>query len=288
MRNVHYWVIRPVNDHHVRDWEHRINSVVLGGTMDPLSLALSLAGIIPLVASALKYARDYRHAVVNRRESIADLVAELKILDSGVRQLQRFLDNESLRQRRVKFSDTSVLRSCCATCEVKLRDLCGKLAREGKSRFSQYVWPLTEEEHRKTLHSIRNFATWMQFALTVEGCALLAHGSEELLKLLARQLEQFQAIDSIQLNVQEIRDAVGAQTHLLESSKEQEDRRELLDWISTTVHDQKHLRLQATRSANTGAWITKQEEYLTWNILESPRNVLWYTGFQGSGKTHLV
>ena len=255
--------------------------------MDPVSVGLGIAGVLPLVAAAIKFASSYRDAIRNRSKSIATLILELEALEACLKRLDEFLNSDVLKANDVKFDDTSVLRSCCSACETKLSNLCKKLSQDER-KVSRYLWPLSEKEHEKTVQELRNFTTWMQFALSINGCRLLSHTREDVLQIMGQQLEQFKTIQSIQLQTLKLSDAVQAQTRLIEQSNQQEAKRKLLDWISTIKHDQKHSRIRGSRTENTGSWILQTTEYLVWRDDLSAANLLWCPGIQGSGKTTLV
>jgi hypothetical protein len=256
--------------------------------MDPVTFALGIAGVLPLVAAAIRFARSYRDAIRNRSKSIATLIVELEALEACLKSLGEFLNSDALKTGDVKFDDTSVLRSCCSVCETKLGNLCKKLGQEENGNASRYLWPLSEKEHEKTVQELRNFTIWMQFALSVDGCRLLSRTREDVLQIMGQQLEQFKTIQSIQLQTLKLSDVIEAQTRLIEQSNQQEAKRKLLNWISTMKHDQKHSRIRGSRTENTGSWLLQTAEYLVWRDDLSAANLLWCPGIQGSGKTTLV
>jgi hypothetical protein len=256
--------------------------------MDPVSLSLGLAGILPLVANAITSAKRYMDAVATAKKSIAILITELEALQRNVVSLQELLKADDLSCGSVIFRENSVLLSCSAACETKLRILCNKLGQEANGKRSRFLWPFSEKEHQKTVQELRNFTIWMQFALSVDGCRLLSRTSDDVLKLMAQQLDQFRTIQSLEASTLQIYDVVKDQKRILEASVEQETRKTILDWISSVKNYQKHQVLQLSREENTGTWLLRREEYLRWRDGLSSSKILWCYGNQGSGKTNLV
>jgi hypothetical protein len=262
--------------------------------MDPLSLSLGIAGLLPLIAKAIKGAKDYRDAVVNAKGSIAALISELEALQSNVKNLQQFLEGDTLSSQgsSLRFSQTSVLSSCSSACEAKLHALCRKLSQqvEDNGRRSRFLWTFNEKEHQKTVQELRNFSHWMHFALSIDGCRLLSQTADDVLKVLGQQLEQFRAIESLEKTTAQMYNTVQAQKDLIEDSLAQDVRAKLLDWISTVKYGQKHQALQASRAKDTGNWILRSPEYTGWRDGQGQdqSGVLWCHGIQGSGKTNIA
>jgi hypothetical protein len=256
--------------------------------MDPVSLALGIAGILPLIAKAINCAKEYRDAVVTAKDSIAALINELETLQSSVSSLQEFLKHDTITRGDVRFQQTSVLLACCQACDAKLRSLCKKLGQEDCGRRSRLLWPFSKRDHEKTVQELRNFTTWMHFAISVDGCKLLSQTADDVLRLLGQQLDQFKAIQSLEKTTLQIHDTLTGQTVLLEDSLARDQRRDILDWISKIAYYQKHQTLQASRAKDTGSWILDSPEYIRWRDSSDETSVLWCEGIQGSGKTNLV
>lgn len=249
--------------------------------MDPLSVALGIAGILPLIAKAIKVAKEYKDGVDGAKTSIVALVKELEALQLNAVGLNEFLQSTKVVSDGLSFQHTSVLFSCSTNCEVKLRVLLEKLERKAESKWSRLQWPFSEKESQKMAQEIRNFATWMHFALSLDGCRLLSHTSEDVTKVLGQQLEQFRVIQSVQETTSRIFDVV----HV---GQVRGARKEILDWVSTASFYQKHQSLQETRTGNTGNWILHNPAYLGWRDKTSEANILCCHGIKGSGKTTLT
>lgn len=257
--------------------------------MDPASLALGFAGILPLIAKAICSAKAYIDAVGRAREAAAGLVTELEALQSNISNLHVFLKSPSLSKGDLRFHQTSVLLSCSTACEARVRALCRKLSDQDNGRIGLLLWPFSEKEHKKTLQELQSFTNWIQFALSIDGCRLLSRTADDVLELMGRQLEQFKLLQSVDENTSATLNIVQDQKKLLQDAEERERRRKILDWLSTPGHYmyQKHQALQSSRARDTGNWILRHDLYLKWRDGLEASNVLWCHGIQGSGKSTL-
>ena len=155
--------------------------------MDPFSLATAVFGLAGVSIQVINIANSYVSSVIHRKESIRALISELRVLKFNFESLDKFLRSEMTDVRMV-FERTSVLRSCTAACEEKLRALLKNLSSNEDSQPKIVVWPLGESEHQKTIEDLRAFAQWLHFALTIDGCSLLARTSNDVLEILGNQL----------------------------------------------------------------------------------------------------
>jgi hypothetical protein len=256
--------------------------------MDPLSLSIGLAGILPLITKAITTSKEYIDSVRSAKTSIATFVIELEALQFNVANLHDLLKGDSFNDTAVRFHKSSVLLTCSAACEAKLRSLCERMDQEANRKRNRFLWPFTEKEHEKTIQELRDFTNWMKFALSVDGCRLLSRTSDDVLKLMGQQLEQFRTIQTLEAKTLRILDIVKEQKLVIQANIEQEARKSILDWISTLKHYQKHQLVQASRAQNTGMWILQSDEFIQWRDDSSPSNVLVCHGIQGSGKTNLA
>lgn len=256
--------------------------------MEPVSFAVGLASILPLIAGAITTSKEYIDTVRSARKSIAALVAELEALQGNVESLHVLLKEDLYEDGSLRFHESSVLLNCSAACEAKLHSLCEKLKQERKGKIYRLLWPFTEKEHQKTIQEIRNFTNWMQFALSIDGCRLLSQTSDCVLEVMGKQLEHFKTVKSLEADTLQVLDLLKEQKLSNEARIEQETKREVLGWISTLKHYQKHQLVQKSRMKDTGSWILKRTEFSQWRDENSMSNVLVCHGIQGSGKTNLA
>ncbi|KXX73563.1 Vegetative incompatibility protein HET-E-1 [Madurella mycetomatis] len=254
--------------------------------MDPASLAIGVAGILPLITKAICSAKAYIDAVGRAREAAAALITVLEALQLNISNLHALLKSTSLCKDDLRFHQTSVLLSCSTACEAKLRALCRKLSNQDNGRIGVCLWPFSEKEHQKTLQELQTFTNWMQFALSIDGCRLLSRTADDVLELMGRQLGQFKLLQSVEENTSVTLNIVQAQNKLFQDA---EERSKILGWLSTPRHYmyQKHQALQSSRTRDTGNWILRHDLYLKWRDGSEDSNVLWCHGIQGSGKSTL-
>ncbi|KAK0387224.1 hypothetical protein NLU13_5537 [Sarocladium strictum] len=256
--------------------------------MDPLSISMGVAGVLPLIAQVITTAREYVNSVANAREMIRSLILELEVLKSAIEKLGDLLLTDKIAESDIQFDQASVLLSCSTAIEVKLQELFKRLARESNRKLGSLLWPFTEKEHQKTIGELKNFTTWIHFALSIDGCRLLSQTSDHVVAVLAGQLEQFKATQKLDSKTTELFSAVQKQNKALEDSASLDHRRRVLDWISTTKHDIRHAILQRSRTQNTGSWLLRSDSFMEWRAGRSQANILWCNGIQGSGKTVLA
>jgi hypothetical protein len=256
--------------------------------MEAISLAVGLGEILPLIASAISTAKEYIDTVRSARKSIAALINELEVLQANVKNLHSLLKGDAFTERSVHFDENSVLLTCSAACEAKLQSLCKTLKQEAKGKVNRLLWPFTQKEYQKAIQDLRSFTNWMQFALSIDGCRVLSQTSSDVLKLMGQQLESFKATQTLQMGTLQIIEILKEQKLTDEVKVEQETRKSILNWISTSKHYQKHQLIQASRAQETGLWILKRKEFIQWRDHSSASNILICPGIQGSGKTTIA
>ncbi|RDA94396.1 hypothetical protein CP533_2262 [Ophiocordyceps camponoti-saundersi (nom. inval.)] len=256
--------------------------------MDPVSLSLGIAGILPLVAATIQRTKRYFNAVSSAKERIAQLVTELEALEQNLQTLHGFLNSESLKAQTLEFARSSVLVSCSTACRVKLEMLCKKLDHAANRVLGQFIWPLTEKECKETLQELRNLTLWLQFALSINGCTLLSKTADDVLQILSQQLNQLGSLQNLGRVTLDLQQAVQGQVDMQRDERDAARKAEVLDWISTARHDGKHRQVAACRVPNTGCWLLERPEFIRWRDDMSSPTVLWCHGIPGSGKTVLT
>jgi SpoVK/Ycf46/Vps4 family AAA+-type ATPase len=188
----------------------------------------------------------------------------------------------------------------------------------------QLRWPFDEKENRTAVQDLQGFIQTFQFALTIDGCALLSKTSNEVSDILNNQLETFRRLkelpnyfSTLSINISKESDQVSQILHIVtslsdasvelhtisggiqrvEQKLEDHDRKqmnqaviqkreEVLIWLSTFEYQKKHTDVCARRLADTGQWLLEREEFRNWLDPQS-NNVLWCHGIPGAGKTVL-
>ncbi|KAF9894388.1 hypothetical protein FE257_007891 [Aspergillus nanangensis] len=67
-----------------------------------------------------------------------------------------------------------------------------------------------------------------------------------------------------------------------------EHRDEILNWIASPQHEQKHTSIAQHRVEGSGRWLLEHPSYTTWRDDATTSPILWCDGVQGSGKTVLT
>ncbi|KAL9637688.1 MAG: hypothetical protein Q9164_002040 [Protoblastenia rupestris] len=251
--------------------------------MDPFSITVGIASLVNLTAHTIRLTNGYIREARHSREAAADLSKELDVLHFNLSRLDEFLRKNEVVQ---PFDNTSVLVSSTSACRNKLTILRDKLEGVGGTRLSRLKWPLNSKEHQESIQELRAFVQWIQFALTVDGCALLAKTSAEVLESLKNQLDTFQLVTSIGERTHLIERSLEEQTRLFKSSRAAEGREQILEWISAVKHEQKHHDMRRPRVDGTGEWLLQERIFQDWRDgPKSRHNVLWCQGIQGSGKS---
>jgi hypothetical protein len=258
--------------------------------MDPLSLAAGIAGLISLAGATLKVTRDCIHEARHGRETAQEFVQELDILHFNLSRLDKFLRSET--EAIGHFDDTSVLVSSTHACRNKLTTLHNKLLEGSQARrlsLHTLAWPPKVKEHRDMIIELRAFAHWVQFALTINGCTLLAKTSTDVLDVLRKQLESLEILQKVDDRTLSMERSQWEQSQALERSQASAERNKILDWISTVKHQQKHYDICKVRVNGTGEWLLHERDFERWaDATQSGNNILWCHGIQGSGKTMLT
>ena len=253
--------------------------------MDPFSITVGVISLVGLTVHTLHVTRSYISDAKHGREAAVEMSKELDVLHTNLSRLRDLLRQDSAIQ---PFDRTSVLVSSLSACKDRLTKLSERLEIRGCSRYNKLKWPFDAKEHQKTISELRAFAQWIQFALSIDGCALLAKTSADVLITLEHQLETFRSIESLNQRTRWIGQSLEEQAHKSKDLRAVEEREKLLDWISPIKHEQKHHDVRVPRVDGTGEWLLQKKEVQSWRDEPSLRtNVLWGHGIQGSGKSIL-
>ena len=258
--------------------------------MDPVSFAASVAGLVGLVAQTSKITKTYIHEARHGKETANEFLKELDVLHFNLSRLDKFLTSGLETSRH--FDDTSVLVSSTYACRNKLNALNDKVSigcQAHHLNINTFVWPLKVKEHRQVIGELRAFAQWIQFALSIDGFALLSRTSAEVLDLLRNQLDSFQLLQKVDDRTLVIERSLNEQSRFLDMSRANEERDRILTWISTLDHMQMHDETRKRRASGTGKWFLRETSFRSWEDISRPGNsVLWCHGIQGSGKSILT
>jgi len=113
------------------------------------------------------------------------LLLELNALHFSLTRLDGLFKSDVDTARQ--FDDTLVIVVSTHACKNKLycllqklvKDLTGRSVQGRASRLLALSWPLDANQHRETIGQLKVFAQWIQFALSIDGCALLSRISAQ-------------------------------------------------------------------------------------------------------------
>ena len=250
--------------------------------MDPFSITGGVAGLLTLTVKTIKATRSFCHEARHGKDAANEMVLEMDVLHFNLSQL----DNLLSRHNGVAFSSTSVLTTSTHACRNKLDMLHDKLEQAAEHPLHRLRWPLSSDEHQKTLGELRAFAQWIQFALTIDGSSLLAKTSTEVIDVLSKQLQMFQLLDQVDTRTALTNNTVMDLQHVVRTSDVSRERESILKWLSNAKPSQKHHDVRLPRVAGTGGWLLEESTFKKWRDAEE--NLLWCYGIQGSGKSILA
>ena len=149
------------------------------------------------------------------------------------------------------------------------------------------TWPLEVKGHREAIAEFRAFAQLIQFALSIDGCTLLAKTSVQVLDILKNQLDNFKLLQKANDRINSIEQTLHESNQILNGCPANAERIQLLVWVSTLDHKSKHHDIGRERISRTGQWFLNDAVFRNWR--DSPRSsVLCCCGIQGSGKSILM
>ncbi|CAF9932835.1 hypothetical protein IMSHALPRED_009001 [Imshaugia aleurites] len=254
--------------------------------MDPFSLVVGITGLLSLASQTIKLTKAYVQSTKHAKDTATEMLQELDVLHFNLSHLDKLLKSEEVAR---PFDPTSVLVSSTNACRTKLTTIYHKLDGAGQSRLKQLVWPLSKDDHQETIIQLRAFSQWIQFSLTVDGCALLSKTSAEVLAILTKQLDTFRLLGDVDRRTRSIEQSLTNQAQMLRDDRAVEEREKALNWLSTVKHEQKHHDVRMPRMDGTGEWLLNEVAFRSWRDNSRSRdNVLWCHGIQGSGKSVLA
>lgn len=139
-------------------------------TMDPLSIAASVAGLVSLTLEVSRTVGTYCKSVKNTRKDVQDTAQELASMYEILHQLDELLRSQQLK---TKIDSNSVLAKAITVCGNSIKKISSKiqtLESDGLARvWEKLKWPFNEKEMQNLLATLRKCAATFQFSLTIEG-----------------------------------------------------------------------------------------------------------------------
>ena len=130
--------------------------------MDPLSVALSIVGLITFCVDV----GNYLTGVEMAPRSTERLHAQVSSLRQVLEQLDVFLRGKSIQDE--KFAKTSALVQSTEVCKRQLLRVLKKLEKVNKNILHQVTFPLDEKEINRSIEVLQGCAQTFQFSLTID------------------------------------------------------------------------------------------------------------------------
>ena len=286
--------------------------------MDPLSIAAGVGGLIALSIQLVEIGTKY-----NTRSPKAqglDFIFELRPLIEVLKRLKEFLEGPNAPQT---FDRVSALLSTSSRCDSKLQEVLRKLQKATqepnkiKRGVDRILWPVVEKELREAIEDIHRYTDIFEFALTVDGCALLAKSSSETASALKEQAQKIEEtkklcgsipnlvaqMETFSDQIMKILSIVQDLPHhtkelasvsqgisdlkfsakLQESRYDEAERKKMLSWLSPMTFEARQRQLFEIHQPGTGEWLLQHERFLNWRATKG--SSLWCSGIPGAGKT---
>lgn len=135
--------------------------------MDPLSIAAGVGGLLTLVIQTVDVSHRYIHGVRHAKESAESLIAHLRILQTSLQNLEKFVQEEEQKNTNA-FQQTSAITTTVQSYTTKIETLRRKLDDRSQSRMQRLLWPLSEEQHKDAIESFRVLVQWVNFTLSID------------------------------------------------------------------------------------------------------------------------
>ncbi|KAL9047800.1 MAG: hypothetical protein Q9206_006461 [Seirophora lacunosa] len=256
--------------------------------MDPFSLIVGAAGLLGVVAKTIELTAIYLRRARRDAEAANELLTMLRTLETLLSHLKELLKNDNQHA----FSNTSVLVTSTAACRARLLTVHTKLEVAATQPRRLLRWPLSGGHHRDMMQDLRAFAQWIQFALAIDGAALMSKTSDELVQVLRSQLHTYNCLARLDVDVQKLQDVVLDRSSQILDSTAALERQRVLNWISRDEPEQKHHEIRQPRLEGTGAWFLQESSFKLWRDLPlddaHASSTLWCHGRTGSGKSILA
>ncbi|KAI9864361.1 MAG: hypothetical protein M1813_003281 [Trichoglossum hirsutum] len=220
--------------------------------MAEVGLAAAVAGLISLAIEVSHLSFEYASAVRHTSRSVSGYLRELSALTSVVLRLQdaaeRLEVRNALGDRPPGLPNASVME-----CIEQMKKLKEKLERyvsgSGiRGKVKSLAWPFEEKDTRHLTEMFQRYCSIFDMIL-----------SADTLIVSSTTLHEVRAL------------------------KADDNRRVILEWLSTYRYGRKQAEILERHYAGTGQWLLDAPQYSEW--LNGDQSVLWCYGNPGTGKT---
>lgn len=229
---------------------------------EPLSVAASIGGLIQLTDTVFRRLFKYIQAVKHAPKEISNLCAEVRAL-YGILQSLKLV----ALQLEGGDSDTAIQTTCIESCLVTLEKAKAILEKNHTPARNLVMAKTARLLSPIAISDAKNLVTEIERHKTALGLALTVDSMSGLRQALSNQ-------DSIQKSLTEIQVELQQRRQVEKCIALSQERRSILDWISTFDSSQKQKMNLTLRHPGTGSWLTQCDEFKEW--LLKPL-ALWYT-----------
>lgn len=248
--------------------------------MDPLSLSVSIAGLVSLADLVFRTTVKYARAVKGSRNELEDFVAEVKNLSVLLHDLSLVafdLENDSIDTTGHAQSSIFKLHHL-HDCQQLLRRLENALVSK-KSQFdspsgldrlqSRLKWPFSSTETKEIIQDVQRYKQTINLAISAESMSKLN-------ECLSRQEDMSRRVKDLQASVKKILDI---ETKISLDQK----RRDVLSFFSKVNPRAEFEINRKLRHPLTALWLTEGADFEEW--YSTPGSMVWFTGIPGAGKS---
>jgi hypothetical protein len=144
------------------------------GSMDPLSLSASIAGLISLTIEVTKIISEYRSGFKNAPKEASELSTEVAALHHVLETVLEILINEYNNSDDITFDEKNILFSIVDACEEHMNTIHTKMAKlqaaiKGAAKFpilmARLKWPFEREDCHQSIQIIHRYVQTLQVLL---------------------------------------------------------------------------------------------------------------------------
>ncbi|KAI8311770.1 hypothetical protein K4K61_011448 [Colletotrichum sp. SAR11_59] len=234
---------------------------------DPLSIAVSIAGLISLADVVFIRLVKFGRSVKNAEKEIQNLSKEINLLGGALDSLARLA-----RALQDGDFDTNLRMHSIEDCSDTLNEMKKKLEKwetSSSSTKQKLVWPFTKDRVQAWLEELSQHKTNINLALS-------ANSLDAMLRLLSQEENHATEI------LAEIKETRKITSRIHQDS----ERQKVLDFFLKYNPQQNYDMSMRLRHPRTGLWLQRLPEFQHW--ISTPNSKLWLKGIPGAGKTVLA
>ncbi|KAI5814511.1 hypothetical protein BZA77DRAFT_283487, partial [Pyronema omphalodes] len=288
--------------------------------MDPLSFSASVAGLLSIAIEVTEILTAYGHDVKDAPKDASELNIKVSILCNVLEALVSTLRSDNTQT--ITIGEQSFLYCVISSCELhvkliyknimKLRDT--NTLKALKGRLS---WPFQKEECLRSIQTLHQYSQTIGQLLVLSNRGLMLQEFDAVMAKLEEQQKEIilsmrimrENVPELQVMIQmsdsittmmslvsklsrdsaEDRKKISDGVTVLCARKNDEELKEILQWISPLEPLKRYEDLKSKRFEGTGAWFLKSPKFVTWchgTASDKGYNpVLACYGIPGSGKS---